>query len=84
MSETEKGFCGDGILWCLDRTTGQMTISGSGPMADYESEKEVPWYSLKDEITEVSILDGVTTVKHTSEKISFAGICGDYRDICIW
>lgn len=30
------GSCGNQVQWSLDERTGVLTISGSGPMADYQ------------------------------------------------
>ena len=55
------GYCGDDIEWTLDET-GVLTLSGTGPMYDYASEADVPWYDFKSMITEVIIGDGITRI----------------------
>ena len=54
------GTWGDNIAWNLDR--GVLTISGTGAMDEDISVGAYPWYEFKDEIKEVTIESGVTTV----------------------
>ena len=54
------GKCGDNLTW--DLTDGVLTISGSGDMAHWEWEGDVPWYSYHESITSVIIEDGVTSI----------------------
>lgn len=58
-AETASGECGDGITWSLDG--GTLTISGNGPMYDFE-EGAAPWAAYKDQITSVVLSGNVTTV----------------------
>ena len=37
------GSCGNQVQWSLDERTGVLTISGSGPMADYQ----LDWSEVK-------------------------------------
>lgn len=46
--------------WTLE--DGLLVISGSGPMPDWKAPEEVPWYDRAEEITQVRIADGITTV----------------------
>ena len=52
--------CGENVTYTL--TDGVLTISGSGPMADYASASEAPWYSQRESIVRIVIEDGVTTI----------------------
>lgn len=56
----ESGACGDGLLWKLD-STGTLTVSGSGPMLDYERE-HTPWSSNRNAIRHVVIESGATSI----------------------
>jgi len=53
---------GESINWLYDKTTKTITIFGTGPMQNYTTETETPWYSLKNEVENVVIESGVTTV----------------------
>ena len=61
MDVLGSGSCGENVSWILDET-GTITISGIGAMTDYESGSDVPWESLRDNITSVVVADGVTNV----------------------
>ncbi len=59
-----SGNCGkDGsnVTWTLD-STGFLTISGTGEMADYQNSSSRPWYGNSLKITKVEISDGVTSI----------------------
>ena len=66
------GSCGDegdNVTWTLDRA-GNLTISGSGAMANYSySSNNAPWYDLREQITNVVIESGVTTVGSAAFRI---------------
>ena len=59
----EGGKCGatesDTVVWFYDE--GNLYINGTGAMADYDG-SNMPWYSYQDEITNVVIENGVTTI----------------------
>lgn len=80
-SEAEtSGPCGatkaDTLEWSFDKNTGVLTISGDGPMADYDgikADKDVgtdndlrPWKPYLDQITEVHIAEGVTAIGNSA------------------
>ncbi|MBR1878242.1 MAG: leucine-rich repeat domain-containing protein [Paludibacteraceae bacterium] len=56
----ESGTCGDNLTW--DLTDGVLTISGTGAMTDWSNSGLVPWDSLRDSITSVTIGDSVTSI----------------------
>ena len=63
LPETKSGNCGangDNVTWTL--ADGVLTISGTGAMKYYTSYSNVPWYSLRDQITSVTVESGVTTI----------------------
>ncbi len=43
-----------------------MTITGTGPMAIFESKSDAPWNSYRTSITSVTITDGVTSVSNNA------------------
>ena len=53
-------FTAKGVTWNL--TDGVLTISGKGPMEEYASKKDVPWYPDRKSIVSVIIKDGVTVI----------------------
>lgn len=56
------GADGDNLTWKLNRDTGELTISGTGYMKDYDSASNTPWYSVRNEIKTVSVGSGATDV----------------------
>lgn len=74
------GYCGaenqkESVQWKYDESTKVLTISGNGPMADYEgiddtdvgTEKDLrPWKPYLDQITEVHIAEGVTAIGNSA------------------
>ena len=57
-AEAVTGTCGEGIEWTYE--DGTLTVSGSGPMENFEA--AAPWDDYRGEITKAVISDGVTTV----------------------
>ena len=60
-----SGTCGDNLTWTLS-DDGTLTISGNGPMKDYDSEEhghryDRPWEKLCDKIKAVVLENGVTS-----------------------
>lgn len=56
------GADGDNLTWKLNRDTGELTISGTGYMKDYDSASKTPWYEVRDEIKTVTVGSGATDV----------------------
>ena len=56
-----SGSCGTNLTWTLT-DAGVLTIRGTGPMTDYQSETDVPWYENKTDITSIVIENGVTHI----------------------
>ena len=69
QNETVGGLCGiDGdnmVSWELNRSTGLLTISGDGRMADFDDPSEAPWYSYSKSIIQLTVEDGVTHVSQS-------------------
>ena len=55
----DKGKCGDHITWTLDEE-GTLTLSGSGPMYDYDV--ETPWYDYNHLLKKIIINKGITSI----------------------
>ena len=58
IASAQSGTCGNNVRWKL--STGTLTISGTGAMADYKYDS--PWYDYHDSILSVVINDGVTSI----------------------
>lgn len=58
----ESGLCGADLTWFFNASTGELKISGTGPMTNYSSENLAPWYDLNDKISRLVLENGVTTV----------------------
>ncbi len=56
-----SGSCGENLTWRLYQN-GILTVSGTGAMADYETDTAVPWYRYRDEIVRAVIEPGVASV----------------------
>ncbi len=59
-----SGECGaqpGTVYWSLDEA-GILTITGNGPMADWESVEQTPWFSELATLRAVVIVQGVTSV----------------------
>lgn len=56
-----SGTCGDNLTWELSED-GVLTISGTGEMDDWNGTWRSPWYNNRDQITEVCIESGVTSL----------------------
>lgn len=61
-AEPLTGSCGDQVTWTLNADTGEMLISGQGPMTDYAVTKMPPWISSCGSITSVTVEEGVTSL----------------------
>lgn len=55
-----SGKCGDNLTW--DLTNSMLTISGTGNMTYYYYPDSAPWYSYRNSITSIVLLDGVTNI----------------------
>ena len=47
------GASGNNLTWSFNRCTGVLTISGTGAMADWGAEADVPWYKYRESITPI-------------------------------
>lgn len=76
---TAGGNCGTSVTWTLGQN-GEMLISGSGAMEDYDIAEgsQAPWYSIREDITKVSIEDTVTGIG----AYAFYG-CKNLREVTI-
>ncbi len=70
-SAVTSGTCGatenDHVTWSFDKSSGTLTISGTGAMADYtknitNADADQPWKSNAKNIRKIKIEDGVTRI----------------------
>ena len=63
----QNGTCGKKLKWSFDTASGQLTITGSGDMADYaynldKGVSNAPWGKFADKIRTVSFPEGITSI----------------------
>lgn len=56
----KQGSCGEKVNHTF--FDGTLTILGTGPMTDFTTASEQPWYSYRNQITKIVVEDGVTTI----------------------
>ena len=57
-----SGTCGTNVQWSYNGCTQVLTISGTGAMADWSAEADVPWYNYRESITSVVLPYGLTHI----------------------
>lgn len=66
-----SGYCGatgneSAVTWSFDESSGTLTISGKGAMADYVSASaegnHIPWDEYKDRVQTIAVENGITRV----------------------
>ncbi len=72
------GTCGDNLTWTLDKETGELIISGTGKMNDFQYSYSAPWYNSRTYVKTVEIADGVTKIGNNA----FA-YCNNLTDITV-
>lgn len=60
-ADPTSGSCGENATWSISEDM-VLTISGSGPMEDYETWRNVPWGYCRESIKKVVITDGITSI----------------------
>lgn len=56
-----SGSCGNNATYRLENN-GTLYIEGSGYMSDYSDSYQIPWFSYKQAITKILILEGITSI----------------------
>jgi hypothetical protein len=74
-SDTE-GVCGSDLSWGY--ADGVLEITGTGSMEDYGDNHFAPWYDLREEIQEIRLPDGLTSIG----EFAFLG-CTNVRSVYI-
>ena len=58
----ESGSCGPNLNWTFNASTGELIISGTGPMNDYSTDNYAPWFAYNDKIKYLTIEPGITAI----------------------
>lgn len=67
--KAQNGVCGDNLTWSFNSETGELTITGTGEMYDYDY-FTAPWYPYEANIEKLNIGNGITYIG----KYSFNGL----------
>ena len=82
-----EGVDGDNLQWAFNSETGKLYITGAGKMANYQmySENYAPWYEYRQQITDISMPSGMTTIGERAffnlEEITEAVVPSSVTDI---
>ena len=57
-----SGTCGDDLTWEFNDRNGELTISGTGSMYDYNDSIKTPWFDHLSQIKQIKVGDGVTHI----------------------
>jgi len=60
-AQVSTGSCGTNLTWSY-YNNGLLKITGSGEMYDYEDLKDIPWYSIRENVTTVSLSNQITKI----------------------
>ena len=84
-ANTQSGKCGTNAKWTLDLDTGELTISGSGDMKNYQTPSDRPWKNYLQDITSVTVESGITSIGDFAfaslEKLSSVNISDTVKSI---
>lgn len=58
------GDCGENATWSFGNN--KLTISGNGAMYDYDSFRDTPWTGYREDIYEIDIKNGITSIGHNA------------------
>ena len=88
---TVVGTCGENVTWKMDRRTGTLTISGSGPMTDYANQENGDWWLVSppywdwacdDENESISTEESRSMIRHIVMEAGVTSIGGGaFRDL---
>ena len=71
----DNNKCGENLTWKF--ADGILTISGTGDMYDYSSADPAPWSAKNNDISEITVLDGVTSIGDNA----FHSCCAESIDL---
>lgn len=61
LGDFASGVTDDGFQWSWEKTTGRLTVTGSGNMANYGT-ATMPWYDVLPYTTEIVLFEGITSI----------------------
>ena len=56
------GKCGENLTWSFDEATGELTITGTGAMWDWDTYNQVPWIDHYHNISAIRLPEGLTSI----------------------
>ncbi len=59
---TSGSIPGTSIQWTVDKSTGVLTVSGTGALPDYEDVADTPWRDCRAVITKIVVGSGITAI----------------------
>lgn len=59
---TSGTISGTDIQWAVDKSTGVLTVSGTGVLPDYEDVADTPWRDCRAVITKIVLGSGITAI----------------------
>ncbi len=62
IPDSAEGVLSSSMSWTFEKSTGTLSINGSGDMPDYSSGVTPPWQDFSDGITNIVISSGVTGI----------------------
>ncbi len=78
MPVLPEGVCGENLSWSVDESALTLTITGTGPMYDFNGASPAPWCDDYENIYHVVVGEGVTTLG----ELAFAG-CSNINDFAL-
>ena len=75
-----EGICGEALTWSF--SDGELVISGTGAMTEFEGMRDAPWYAHGASVKKVTIRSGVTSVSQFAfcELTGLDGFAAGYGD----
>lgn len=65
FASDKTGYLSETISWNFDDNTKTLTISGTGEIPVIKNNDEIPWFDYKDNIENLIISEGITSVCET-------------------
>lgn len=66
LPNADQTFCAqwkiEGFHWEIDESGTKLCVFGTGPMPDYTFSASVPWYDQKEQLMEIVVEEGITSI----------------------